>query len=49
MPVVRFGLVSLADQRWQHSARRWRRAEEYVFDLANGNSGGAKFAWQRRA
>jgi alkanesulfonate monooxygenase SsuD/methylene tetrahydromethanopterin reductase-like flavin-dependent oxidoreductase (luciferase family) len=31
MPVVRFGIVILADQRWQDSARRWRLAEEYGF------------------
>lgn len=34
MPVVRFGIVILADQRWQQSARRWRLAEEYGFDHA---------------
>ena len=34
MPVVRFGLIILADQRWQQSARRWRLAEEYGFDHA---------------
>jgi alkanesulfonate monooxygenase SsuD/methylene tetrahydromethanopterin reductase-like flavin-dependent oxidoreductase (luciferase family) len=31
---VRFGLIILADQRWQQSARRWRRAEELGFDHA---------------
>jgi alkanesulfonate monooxygenase SsuD/methylene tetrahydromethanopterin reductase-like flavin-dependent oxidoreductase (luciferase family) len=31
---VRFGIVILADQRWQQSAPRWRRAEEYGFDHA---------------
>jgi alkanesulfonate monooxygenase SsuD/methylene tetrahydromethanopterin reductase-like flavin-dependent oxidoreductase (luciferase family) len=34
MPVVRFGLVILADQRWQESVRRWRLAEQYGFDHA---------------
>ena len=34
MPVVRFGIIILADQRWQQSARRWRLAEEYGFDHA---------------
>jgi alkanesulfonate monooxygenase SsuD/methylene tetrahydromethanopterin reductase-like flavin-dependent oxidoreductase (luciferase family) len=34
MPVVRFGLIILADQRWRESARRWRLAEEYGFDHA---------------
>jgi alkanesulfonate monooxygenase SsuD/methylene tetrahydromethanopterin reductase-like flavin-dependent oxidoreductase (luciferase family) len=34
MPVVRFGIVILADQPWQQSAQRWRRAEEYGFDHA---------------
>jgi hypothetical protein len=29
---VRFGIIILADQRWQDSARRWRLAEEYGFD-----------------
>jgi alkanesulfonate monooxygenase SsuD/methylene tetrahydromethanopterin reductase-like flavin-dependent oxidoreductase (luciferase family) len=34
LPVVRFGIVILADQRWQRAARRWRLAEEYGFDHA---------------
>ena len=34
MPVVRFGIVILADDRWRQSARRWRLAEEYGFDHA---------------
>jgi alkanesulfonate monooxygenase SsuD/methylene tetrahydromethanopterin reductase-like flavin-dependent oxidoreductase (luciferase family) len=34
MPGVRFGLVILADQRWQQAARRWRLAEDYGFDHA---------------
>ena len=34
MPVVRYGIIILADQRWQDSARRWRRAESYGFDHA---------------
>jgi alkanesulfonate monooxygenase SsuD/methylene tetrahydromethanopterin reductase-like flavin-dependent oxidoreductase (luciferase family) len=34
MPVVRFGIIILADQRWQDSVRRWRLAEEYGFDHA---------------
>jgi alkanesulfonate monooxygenase SsuD/methylene tetrahydromethanopterin reductase-like flavin-dependent oxidoreductase (luciferase family) len=34
MPVVRFGIIILADQRWQDSARRWRLAEDYGFDHA---------------
>jgi alkanesulfonate monooxygenase SsuD/methylene tetrahydromethanopterin reductase-like flavin-dependent oxidoreductase (luciferase family) len=33
-PVVRYGLIILADQRWRQSARRWRLAEEYGFDHA---------------
>ena len=28
---MRFGIIILADQRWQASARRWRLAEEYGF------------------
>ena len=31
---MRFGIIVLADQRWQQSARRWRLAEEYGFDHA---------------
>src|SRR5262250_2979359 len=31
---MRFGLVILADQRWQQAARRWRLAEDYGFDHA---------------
>src|SRR5215472_9575925 len=34
MPVVRYGIIILADQRWQDSTRRWRQAEEYGFDHA---------------
>jgi alkanesulfonate monooxygenase SsuD/methylene tetrahydromethanopterin reductase-like flavin-dependent oxidoreductase (luciferase family) len=34
MPVVRFGIVILADQRWAQAARRWQQAEEYGFDHA---------------
>jgi alkanesulfonate monooxygenase SsuD/methylene tetrahydromethanopterin reductase-like flavin-dependent oxidoreductase (luciferase family) len=34
MPDVRFGIIILADQRWQDSARRWRLAEDYGFDHA---------------
>jgi alkanesulfonate monooxygenase SsuD/methylene tetrahydromethanopterin reductase-like flavin-dependent oxidoreductase (luciferase family) len=34
MPFVRFGIIILADQRWEQSARRWRLAEEYGFDHA---------------
>ena len=34
MPVVRFGIVILPDQRWTQAARRWRQAEEYGFDHA---------------
>ncbi len=34
MHLVRFGIIILADQRWQQAARRWRRAEEYGFDHA---------------
>jgi alkanesulfonate monooxygenase SsuD/methylene tetrahydromethanopterin reductase-like flavin-dependent oxidoreductase (luciferase family) len=34
MPSVRFGIVILADQRWEQAARRWRLAEEYGFDHA---------------
>ncbi len=34
MPGVRFGIIILADQRWQQSARRWRLAEDYGFDHA---------------
>jgi alkanesulfonate monooxygenase SsuD/methylene tetrahydromethanopterin reductase-like flavin-dependent oxidoreductase (luciferase family) len=33
-PVVRFGLIILADQPWRQSARRWQQAEEYGFDHA---------------
>jgi len=29
---MRFGIIILADQRWQDAARRWRQAEEYGFD-----------------
>lgn len=31
---MKFGVVILADQRWQQAARRWRLAEEYGFDHA---------------
>lgn len=31
MPLVRYGIVILADQRWEQAARRWRLAEEYGF------------------
>jgi len=34
MRIVRFGIVILADQRWQDAARRWRQAESYGFDHA---------------
>jgi alkanesulfonate monooxygenase SsuD/methylene tetrahydromethanopterin reductase-like flavin-dependent oxidoreductase (luciferase family) len=34
MATMRFGVVILADQRWQQAARRWRLAEEYGFDHA---------------
>ena len=34
MPVVRFGVIILPDQRWQQAARRWRLAEDYGFDHA---------------
>jgi alkanesulfonate monooxygenase SsuD/methylene tetrahydromethanopterin reductase-like flavin-dependent oxidoreductase (luciferase family) len=34
LPVVRFGIVILPDQRWERAAGRWRRAEEYGFDHA---------------
>jgi alkanesulfonate monooxygenase SsuD/methylene tetrahydromethanopterin reductase-like flavin-dependent oxidoreductase (luciferase family) len=34
MPVVRYGIIILADQRWEQTARRWRLAEEYGFDHA---------------
>ncbi len=34
MPVVRFGIIILADQPWSQSAQRWRRAEEYGFEHA---------------
>ncbi len=34
MPVVRFGIIILPDQRWQQAARRWQRAEELGFDHA---------------
>jgi alkanesulfonate monooxygenase SsuD/methylene tetrahydromethanopterin reductase-like flavin-dependent oxidoreductase (luciferase family) len=34
MPVVRFGIVILPDQRWRQAARRWQRAEEFGFDHA---------------
>jgi len=31
---MKFGVVILADQRWQQAARRWRLAEDYGFDHA---------------
>ena len=31
---MRYGIVILADQRWQHGARRWQQAEAYGFDHA---------------
>jgi alkanesulfonate monooxygenase SsuD/methylene tetrahydromethanopterin reductase-like flavin-dependent oxidoreductase (luciferase family) len=31
---MRFGIIILADQRWEQSARRWRLAEQYGFDHA---------------
>ena len=31
---VRFGVVILADQRWEQAARRWQLAEDYGFDHA---------------
>jgi alkanesulfonate monooxygenase SsuD/methylene tetrahydromethanopterin reductase-like flavin-dependent oxidoreductase (luciferase family) len=34
LPVVRFGIVILPDQRWTQAVRRWRQAEEYGFDHA---------------
>jgi alkanesulfonate monooxygenase SsuD/methylene tetrahydromethanopterin reductase-like flavin-dependent oxidoreductase (luciferase family) len=34
IPVVRFGIVILPDQRWRDSARRWQLAESYGFDHA---------------
>ncbi len=34
MPLVRFGIIILPDQRWQQGGRRWQRAEEYGFDHA---------------
>jgi alkanesulfonate monooxygenase SsuD/methylene tetrahydromethanopterin reductase-like flavin-dependent oxidoreductase (luciferase family) len=34
MPLVRFGLIILPDQRWRQSVRRWRLAEDYGFDHA---------------
>ncbi len=34
MPLVRFGLIILPDQRWRLSQRRWRLAEDYGFDHA---------------
>ncbi len=34
MPVVRFGIIILPDQRWHRAERRWRLAEEYGFDHA---------------
>jgi alkanesulfonate monooxygenase SsuD/methylene tetrahydromethanopterin reductase-like flavin-dependent oxidoreductase (luciferase family) len=34
MPVVRFGIIILPDQRWRQAARRWQRAEELGFDHA---------------
>jgi alkanesulfonate monooxygenase SsuD/methylene tetrahydromethanopterin reductase-like flavin-dependent oxidoreductase (luciferase family) len=32
--VVRYGVIILADQRWESGARRWRLAEQYGFDHA---------------
>jgi alkanesulfonate monooxygenase SsuD/methylene tetrahydromethanopterin reductase-like flavin-dependent oxidoreductase (luciferase family) len=34
MPLVRFGIIILPDQRWRQAARRWQRAEELGFDHA---------------
>jgi alkanesulfonate monooxygenase SsuD/methylene tetrahydromethanopterin reductase-like flavin-dependent oxidoreductase (luciferase family) len=34
LPVVRFGIVILPDQRWTTAARRWQQAEDYGFDHA---------------
>ncbi len=31
MPVVRYGIVILPDQRWQRAERRWQLAEQYGF------------------
>ncbi|MGO8957252.1 MAG: LLM class flavin-dependent oxidoreductase [Streptosporangiaceae bacterium] len=31
---MRFGIVILADERWQQGARRWQQAEAYGFDHA---------------
>jgi len=31
---VRYGVIILADQRWEQGERRWRLAEEYGFDHA---------------
>lgn len=31
---MRYGIVILADQRWQQGARRWQQAEAYGFDHA---------------
>jgi alkanesulfonate monooxygenase SsuD/methylene tetrahydromethanopterin reductase-like flavin-dependent oxidoreductase (luciferase family) len=31
---VRYGIVILADQRWQRGARRWQQADAYGFDHA---------------
>lgn len=31
---MRYGIVILADQRWQHAARRWQQAEAMGFDHA---------------
>jgi alkanesulfonate monooxygenase SsuD/methylene tetrahydromethanopterin reductase-like flavin-dependent oxidoreductase (luciferase family) len=31
---MRFGIVILADQRWQQAARRWEQAEAMGFDHA---------------
>ena len=31
---MRYGVIILADQRWEQGARRWRLAEEYGFDHA---------------
>jgi alkanesulfonate monooxygenase SsuD/methylene tetrahydromethanopterin reductase-like flavin-dependent oxidoreductase (luciferase family) len=31
---VRYGIIILADQRWQQGARRWRQAEDYGFEHA---------------
>ncbi len=32
IPLVRYGIVILPDQRWQQAGPRWRRAEDYGFD-----------------